>query len=28
VNDADLLRQVVALGVDGVVSDDPRLFLQ
>ena len=28
VNEAELLRQVVALGVDGVVSDDPRLFLQ
>jgi glycerophosphoryl diester phosphodiesterase len=28
VNEAELLSQVVALGVDGVVSDDPRLFLQ
>jgi glycerophosphoryl diester phosphodiesterase len=28
VNDPELLRQVVALGVDGVISDDPRLFLQ
>jgi glycerophosphoryl diester phosphodiesterase len=28
VNDADELRRVVDLGVDGVISDDPRLFLQ
>ncbi len=28
VNEPELLRQVVALGVDGVISDDPRLFLQ
>jgi glycerophosphoryl diester phosphodiesterase len=28
VNDPELLRQVAALGVDGVISDDPRLFLQ
>jgi glycerophosphoryl diester phosphodiesterase len=28
VNDAELLARVVGLGVDGVVSDDPRLFLQ
>jgi glycerophosphoryl diester phosphodiesterase len=28
VNDPELLRRVVALGVDGVISDDPRLFLQ
>jgi glycerophosphoryl diester phosphodiesterase len=28
VNEADVLARVVALGVDGVVSDDPRLFLQ
>jgi glycerophosphoryl diester phosphodiesterase len=28
VNEAELLERVVALGVDGVISDDPRLFLQ
>jgi glycerophosphoryl diester phosphodiesterase len=28
VNEAELLARVVGLGVDGVVSDDPRLFLQ
>jgi glycerophosphoryl diester phosphodiesterase len=28
VNEPELLRQVVALGVDGIISDDPRLFLQ
>lgn len=28
VNDADELGRVVDLGVDGVISDDPRLFLQ
>jgi glycerophosphoryl diester phosphodiesterase len=28
VNKPDLLRRVVALEVDGVISDDPRLFLQ
>jgi len=28
VNDPELLSRVVALGVDGVISDDPRLFLQ
>jgi glycerophosphoryl diester phosphodiesterase len=28
VNEPELLRRVVALGVDGVISDDPRLFLQ
>jgi glycerophosphoryl diester phosphodiesterase len=28
VNEPELLKRVVALGVDGVISDDPRLFLQ
>jgi glycerophosphoryl diester phosphodiesterase len=28
VNDRAVLDRVVALGVDGVISDDPRLFLQ
>jgi len=28
VNEPELLRRVAALGVDGVISDDPRLFLQ
>jgi glycerophosphoryl diester phosphodiesterase len=28
VNEAEVLARVAALGVDGVVSDDPRLFLQ
>jgi glycerophosphoryl diester phosphodiesterase len=28
VNERTLLERVVALGVDGVTSDDPRLFLQ
>ena len=28
VNEPELLERVLALGVDGVISDDPRLFLQ
>jgi glycerophosphoryl diester phosphodiesterase len=28
VNEPALLERVVGLGVDGVTSDDPRLFLQ
>jgi glycerophosphoryl diester phosphodiesterase len=28
VNEPELLRRVAGLGVDGVISDDPRLFLQ
>jgi hypothetical protein len=28
VNEPALLEHVVGLGVDGVTSDDPRLFLQ
>jgi glycerophosphoryl diester phosphodiesterase len=28
VNELDVLRRVAALGVDGAISDDPRLFLQ
>ena len=28
INEPELLEQVVALGADGVISDDPRLFLQ
>jgi glycerophosphoryl diester phosphodiesterase len=28
VNDSELLARVEALGVDGAISDDPRIFLQ
>ena len=28
VNEPELLARVDALGVDGVISDDPRVFLQ
>jgi glycerophosphoryl diester phosphodiesterase len=28
VNEPELLERLVAVGVDGVISDDPRLFLQ
>jgi glycerophosphoryl diester phosphodiesterase len=28
VNEPELLEHVIALDVDGVTSDDPRLFLQ